>query len=86
MLQKFFSAAPNPTHPFTNILFLMTLGSKWVSKLKNDHRVAFVAIITAAPQARERAHLYAAILAMRYIRHSKERGRLEYACDVYFEI
>ena len=42
-------------------------------------------VITAAPQARERAHLYAAILAMRYIRHSKERGRLEYAAIVYLQ-
>ena len=39
--------------------------------------------ITAAPQARERAHLYASILAMRYIGHSKEGGRLEYARIVY---
>ena len=39
--------------------------------------------IKAAPQARERAHLYVSILAMRYIGHSKEGGRLEYARIVY---
>ena len=44
---KNFSRPPQiqTTHS-SSILFLMTLGSKWVSKLKNDHRLAFVTIKT----------------------------------------
>ena len=35
--------------------------------------------ITAAPEARESTHICAYTLVMCDIRHSKERGRLEYA-------